>query len=97
LRSRLDAIDGVIVRDKGSVQCGIVTFDVGGVDATVVKSTLAASAVTVNATLRASTLLDMTQRHLDSMVRASVHYFNTEEEVDRAAELVGRIVRDSVE
>jgi selenocysteine lyase/cysteine desulfurase len=97
LRSRLEAIDGVTVRDKGSVQCGIVTFDVVGVDSTVIKSTLAASAVTVNVTFRASTLLDMAQRHLDSMVRASVHYFNTEEEVDRTAELVARIARGSVE
>ena len=97
LRSRLEAIDGVTVRDKGSIQCGIVTFDVVGVDSTVIKSTLAASAVTVNVTFRASTLLDMAQRHLDSMVRASVHYFNTEEEVDRTAELVARIARGSVE
>ena len=97
LRQRLDAIDGVTVRDKGSVQCGIVTFDVAGVEADIVKARLASSAVTVNVTYRASTLLDMAQRHLDSMVRASVHYFNTDTEIDHTAELVAAIARSSVE
>jgi selenocysteine lyase/cysteine desulfurase len=39
----------------------------------------------------------MTQRGIESMVRASVHYFNTDDEVDHAAELVASIARRSVQ
>ena len=95
LRRRLDEIDGVTVRDKGAVQCGIVTFDVDGVDSARVKAALEHNNVVVNVTNRPSTLLDMTQRGIDSMVRASVHYFNTDDEVDRSADLVESIARGS--
>ena len=39
----------------------------------------------------ASTRLDMEARHLDSVVRASVHYYNVTEELDRAAGTVAEI------
>ena len=91
LRRRLAAVEGVTVLDKGSTRCGIVTFDIAGADATLVRDQLSHHDVTVNVTHRASTLLDMTQRNLDSMVRASVHYFNTDDEIDRVAEAVAEI------
>jgi selenocysteine lyase/cysteine desulfurase len=97
LRRRLADIDGVAVRDKGAVQCGIVTFDIAGMDCAEIKAALARQNVVVNVTHRQSTLLDMTQRGIESMVRASVHYFNTDDEVDHAAELVASIARRSVQ
>jgi cysteine desulfurase/selenocysteine lyase len=97
LRHQLSAIDGVTVHDKGLRQCGIVTFAVDGIEAAVVKDALARNEVTVNVTLRASTLLDMAQRNIDTMVRASVHYFNTDDEIDRTADVIASIARDSVE
>jgi selenocysteine lyase/cysteine desulfurase len=97
LRRRLGEIDGVTVRDKGAVQCGIVTFDVDGVDAARVKEALASHNVVVNVTNRPSTVLDMTQRGIDSMVRASVHYFNSEDEIDRSADLIDSIARGSAQ
>ncbi|MEO8698103.1 MAG: aminotransferase class V-fold PLP-dependent enzyme [Acidimicrobiales bacterium] len=96
LRQRLDQIDGVTVRDKGEMQCGIVTFDVRGVDASEVKSALERDNVAVNVTLRQSTLLDMTQRGISSMVRASVHYYNTDDEIDRTAALIESIASGSI-
>jgi len=97
LRRRLDEIDGVTVRDKGAVQCGIVTFDVDGVDSARVKAALEHNNVVVNVTNRPSTLLDMAQRGIDSMVRASVHYFNTDDEIDRGADLIESIARGSAQ
>ena len=95
LRHRLREIDGVTVRDKRTVQCGIVTFDVRGVDSARVKAALARDRVAVNVTLRQSTLLDMTQRGINSMVRASVHYYNTDDEIDRTVDLNESISRGS--
>ncbi|HUP72650.1 MAG TPA: aminotransferase class V-fold PLP-dependent enzyme [Acidimicrobiales bacterium] len=97
LRGRLADIDGVTVRDKGALQCGIVTFDIVGIDSAPIKAALARNNVVVNLTHRRSTLLDMTQRGIESMVRASVHYFNTDDEVDHAAELVASIARGSAQ
>jgi cysteine desulfurase/selenocysteine lyase len=33
-----------------------------------------------------STRLDMEKRHLNAVVRASLHYYNTEQEIDRFIE-----------
>ena len=97
LRRRLGEIDGVTVRDKGAVKCGIVTFDIDGVDSAQVKTALERHNVVVNVTHRPSTYLDMAQRGIDSMVRASVHYFNTDDEIDRSADLIESIARGSAQ
>ncbi len=83
LRTRLSPIPGVIVHDCGIIQCGIVTFTVEGKDPAGIKHALAHQHINVTVSQRASTLLDMDRRGLTSMVRASVHYYNSEEEVAR--------------
>ena len=42
---------------------------------------------------RSSTLLDMDARGLTDVVRASVHYYNTEEEVEQLIRLVASTAR----
>merc|ERR1712129_511589 len=81
LRNELDAIAGVYVRDVGSKQCGIVTFDCNGVDAESVMRILAGSGVHVTCATVFSTRLDMEARGLPAVVRASIHYYNTESEI----------------
>ena len=49
------------------------------------KALLAEQGINVSVTKAASTLLDMNARGLTEMVRASVHYYNTEDEIDRLA------------
>ena len=83
LRTGLDALSGVTVRDLGAEKCGIVSFTVDGHAPADIKETLAAQRFNVSASRRSSTLLDMADRQIDALVRASVHYYNTEEEVDR--------------
>ena len=83
LRTQLSPLPGVIVRDRGVTQCGIVTFSVEDKDPDEIASMLSKHNINVSVTSRSSTLLDMKARGLDSLVRASVHYYNSEEEVEQ--------------
>jgi selenocysteine lyase/cysteine desulfurase len=83
LRTQLSPLPGVIVRDRGVTQCGIVTFSVEDKNPDEIVSTLSKDNINVSVTRRSSTLLDMDARGLDNLVRASVHYYNSEEEVER--------------
>lgn len=83
LRTQLSVLPGVIVHDRGITQCGIVTFTVEGMEAEEIKRRLAEQNINVSVSQRSSTRLDLEARGLTTMVRASLHYYNTEEEVER--------------
>ena len=83
LRSRLGGLPGVELRDLGAERCGIVTFSVEGHAAQDVTRRLSGEGINTSVSAPSSTLLDMEDRNLDALVRASVHYYNTEEEVAR--------------
>lgn len=91
LRSRLGAVPGVTVRDIGEVQSGIVTFTADGHEPAELRRRLAERGMNVTASGSSSTRLDMEDRGLSSMVRASVHYYNSEDEVARFADAVAQI------
>jgi selenocysteine lyase/cysteine desulfurase len=82
LRSRLSLIPGVTVHDHGDLLCGIVTFSVDGKDSARVKEQLAARKINVSIGRASSTLLYMNKKNLASILRASLHYYNTEDEID---------------
>ena len=94
LRAALSQVSGVTVYDKGRVKGGIVTFGVAGIDASRVHEELLQRRINTSVSSVFSTRIDMEQRGLSEVVRASVHYFNTEHEVDRLVgaveELAGR-------
>lgn len=91
LRERLSDVPGVVGRDTGARKCGIVTFTAEGHDPEAIRLALAARGINVSVTTRSSTRLDMEARGLESMVRASVHYYNTEEELARLVAAVSAI------
>jgi cysteine desulfurase / selenocysteine lyase len=91
LRSDLAAIDGVAIRDAGRLRCGIVTFEVRGVAAEDVKAALARERINVTVAATEHAVIDARERGLSDLVRASVHYYNSEEELDRAVACVARI------
>ena len=82
LRQRLASCPGVRVRDIGRHRCGIVTFTQEGKDPDAIQADLAGKRINVSTSGRSSTLLDMERRSLEKVVRASVHYYNTEEEIE---------------
>ena len=83
LRQELARIPGIVVRDLGAERCGIVTFTVEGKPADEIKECLARQAINVSASTASSTRFDMEARGLDALVRASVHYYNSEAELER--------------
>ena len=92
LRERLADLPGVVVRDRGAVRCGIVSFTVEGVDLTALRDALRAQNINVSISPSEYTLIDMQARGLPSVVRASVHYYNTEEEIARFCNALARLL-----
>ena len=91
LRRRLAEIPGVSVRDRGRRLCGIVTFTVEGKPARDIVAALRQRRINCHTSAPCSTLLDARKRRLPDLVRASVHYYNTEEEVARFAAAVAAL------
>jgi len=81
LRQQLTVIGGVTVHDFGKQQCGIVTFSVKDMDSYMVKNALAEKQVNVTVGRASATLIYMNKNHLNNILRASIHYYNTEEEI----------------
>jgi cysteine desulfurase/selenocysteine lyase len=81
LRTALAEVPGITVRDRGRRKSGIVTFTHAGVGAAEIVRSLAERRINVR-------VAEQTYRY-DSgatpppRVRASVHYYNTEDELDR--------------
>ena len=95
LREKLAKIPGVTVRDlpgSGSrPRCGIVTFTHEVHNARAIVATMHEQRINVRVTGVGSTRIDMEQRGLTAMVRASVHYYNTEQEIARFANAVAAL------
>ena len=87
LRTKLSAVESIQVQDPGDIKCGIVSFS-GPYDADQLKSMLHQNGFNVSVIRPNHTLLDMQDRNLGTMIRASVHYYNTEEEIERFVEQV---------
>jgi cysteine desulfurase / selenocysteine lyase len=83
LRDGLSALSGVTVRDRGAELCGIVTFTKEGETASAIRRRLARYRINVSVSVVAAARLDLEARGLPELVRASVHYYNTEEEIAR--------------
>jgi cysteine desulfurase/selenocysteine lyase len=82
LRSKLAQLPGVMITDKGKVRCGIVTFTVAGRTPGDIQKILREKNINISTSTVFSTRLDMEQRGLGELVRASLHYYNTRQEID---------------
>lgn len=91
IRGELDALPGVQVHDLGTDHCGIVTFTIDGEEPASIRDRLADSRITVTVSGRSSTLLDMSARGLDAVVRASPHYFVSDGDLARFVEAVAQL------
>ncbi len=93
LRSSLSDVPGIEVHDLGQEKSGIVSFN-GPFQAMELKRHLFKAGFNVSIIRADGTLLDMSDRQLNFMIRASVHYYNNEEEINRFTNFLRKALVD---
>lgn len=94
-RKALSELPGITVQDTGSQLCGIVTFSAAGRNSMVIKNRLLEGGINVSWSGPDAALLYMTRRQLGyGVVRASLHYYNTEEEILQFIQVLKNSLKD---
>jgi selenocysteine lyase/cysteine desulfurase len=83
LRAQLRAVPGVVLRDRGVEQCGIVTFTREGEDPVAIAARMRDAGINISVSTIDFARYDLGARGLDAVARASVHYYNTDDELSR--------------
>lgn len=87
LRVRLAALPGIQVHDLGVERSGIVSFTYSGWSGPSLRDALAPHSVNIGFNGRSYTPLDMDARGLAEVIRASISYYTTEDEIDKFVDL----------
>jgi len=82
LREKLSTIDGIQVLDIGTQKCGLVSFKLKDIPCEELHQFLLKQNINTSVSARFCTVIDMDKRGLASVNRASIHYYNTEEEIN---------------
>ena len=88
LRKELHKTGFVTLTDQGAKKCGIVTFEHLRLNAEQVKIQLSNHKINVSTSSGSGMKLSYLDRGLDGIVRASVHYYNTEGEINKFLEVL---------
>jgi selenocysteine lyase/cysteine desulfurase len=87
LREQLAAVPRVSLHDLGRDRCAIVTAKIDGVPAEDVAEAMRRAGINVTTTVAVHSPFDTEDRGVHPLVRLSPHYYNTEDELDRAVEV----------
>jgi selenocysteine lyase/cysteine desulfurase len=87
-RKKLAELSDIDLRDLGKNKCGIVTFTSKRHTAEKIQIYLSHHRINVSISMQEHAKLDLARRNIDSLIRASVHYYNTEEEINRFCEIL---------
>jgi cysteine desulfurase / selenocysteine lyase len=90
LRTALTSVPGITVHDPGARRCGIVTLLSDRETPETMQPRLRAIGINTSVTPSSYARLDLPRRGLASLLRASVHYYNTEDEIARFCAAVGQ-------
>ena len=80
LRKELSTLPNISVHDTGKHQSGIVTFSLKNQDSYLIAQKLREQKINVSVA-SPSYALDLEAKGLSPVVRASIHYYNTEDEI----------------
>ncbi len=83
LRQELANIDGVTIADQGGEQCAIVTFFSAQMNADKIQHQLACRRINTSVVPSSANPVSSERLNHPSLLRASLHYYNTDEEVER--------------
>jgi len=92
LRTALGTIPGVRTLDRGATRCAIVTMTADGRHADSIVRALKERRINTVSSLREFGIYDFDAKGIETAVRLSPHYYNTEAEVDDAVAAVRSIV-----
>jgi len=81
LRQQLAEVPSLQLHDLGIKKCGIVTFSSQKKSVQAIRQHLADKQINVSISRQEYARLDLVRRNLPAVIRASVHYYNTEEEI----------------
>jgi selenocysteine lyase/cysteine desulfurase len=93
VRTRLAALPGVRVLDRGPELCAIATAAVAGREGGQLKLALRERHINTSSPEREDAVIDMDEKAASSALRISPHYYNTKEEIDTAIEALAELVR----
>ncbi len=88
LRAQLATVPGLVLHDTGVEQCGIVTFTIDGVDVYELAARLRTDGINISVSTIDFARYDFEARGLDAVARASVHYYNTDDELTRLVDAI---------
>jgi selenocysteine lyase/cysteine desulfurase len=94
LRDALGEIPGVRVIDRGSTRCAIVTMTADGLHADTIVRALKERRINTVSSLREFGIYDFVAKGVDTAVRLSPHYYNTDDEVDAAVAVIREVVTE---
>jgi cysteine desulfurase/selenocysteine lyase len=83
LRQDLAGIPGITVEDRGRERCGTIALTVHGHAAELVRAELQRARINSWVCLSNAACVDMKRRGISSLLRVSVHYYNSDEELAR--------------
>lgn len=88
MRQSLETLPDVTVHETGNHLSGIVTFSRSGESATDLHRRLLRAGINTSVVRQVNTRLDFERRGLQDINRASVHYYNTEAEIEQFCDAV---------
>ncbi|HEX7081664.1 MAG TPA: aminotransferase class V-fold PLP-dependent enzyme [Gammaproteobacteria bacterium] len=92
LRGRLRQIRGLRLLDRGAELCGIVAVATGDRAPGEIVRALRNRGINTSAQPRSSAVLDADDKSVSAWLRLAPHYYNTEDEIDRAADALAEIL-----
>ncbi|MDP1930135.1 MAG: aminotransferase class V-fold PLP-dependent enzyme [Gammaproteobacteria bacterium] len=88
LREQLSMVNSISVHESGEHLSGIVTFSKKDETPQELQHRLQSAGINISTSKLRSNVLDFGRRGLGDINRASVHYYNTEEEVERFCQVI---------